>query len=159
MYQRITTSILLLVLFIFSNGEGYVGTKDFWPHILYPFFHANIFHLLGNLLALWMMKCKPYLLISLAIAILCSFIPSFVTEPTMGFSGVLFAMVGISWGLIGRFKDMCKKCGPILLITLLVPHMNAYIHAYCLLFGYLYGTLRIDDFIRDPYKMPKLFKL
>lgn len=59
----------------------------------------------------------------------------------MGFSGALFAMAGISWGKIGRFREMCKKCLPFIVITLIIPHINALIHVYCLFLGYLYGFI------------------
>lgn len=57
----------------------------------------------------------------------------------MGFSGVLFAMVGISWGKTHRFKDMMVRNKWILIIPAFIPHINFLIHIYCLLFGYLYG--------------------
>ena len=108
-------------------------------HLLYPFSHANIWHLAGNILCLWMLRCPLHIYATYVCAVLCSFLPCFVAEPTMGFSGVLFAMVGISWGKIHRFRDMLKKNIWVLIIPAFLPHINFLIHLYCLLLGYLYG--------------------
>ena len=59
----------------------------------------------------------------------------------MGFSGVLFAIVGISWGKVHRFRDMLTKNIWFLIIPAFIPHINFLIHLYCLLLGYLYGHL------------------
>lgn len=57
----------------------------------------------------------------------------------MGFSGVLFAMVGIGWGRTGQFVKMLDKNKWFLIIPLFLPHVNAFIHLYCLLLGYVAG--------------------
>lgn len=116
-------------------------TKDIIQHILYPLSHANIWHLLANILCLWMLRCRLHIIVTYLIAVLCSFMPCFVSEPTMGYSGVLFAMVGISWGSIHRFKDMVWRNKWILIIPAFLPHINFMIHLYCLMAGYLYGSL------------------
>ena len=108
-------------------------------HLLYPFSHANIWHLAGNILCLWMLRCPMHIYATFVCAVLCSFLPCFVAEPTMGFSGVLFAMVGISWGKIHRFRDMMRKNIWVLIIPAFLPHINFLIHLYCLILGYLYG--------------------
>jgi hypothetical protein len=64
-----------------------------------------------------------------------------LSEPTYGFSGVLFAMVGVSWGRIHRFRDMILRNKWFLIIPAFLPHVNFLIHIYCLLFGYLYGSV------------------
>ena len=134
-----------------------VGSYFFLPkydsHLLYPFSHANVFHLMANILCLWMLRCKMHLPETYLIAVLCSLLPSFSLydgiagggftseEPTYGFSGILFAMVGISWGKIHRFRDMIQRNKWFLVIPAFIPHINFLIHIYCLLLGYLYGFL------------------
>lgn len=137
-------SYLLLPQFAFPDG-GVCG------HLLYSLSHANIFHLLANLLCLWMIRCPLHLLVAFVVAVLCSFLPCFVSEPTMGFSGVLFAVIGISWGRAHRFKDMIWKNKWFLVVPMFIPHVNAFIHLYCLIGGYLmgrmglYGANRLSD--------------
>ena len=112
-------------------------------HFLSLFSHANIFHLLGNLLCLWLMKCRLRLPQTLAIAFVCSFLPQWSlwgsTNLACGFSAVLFAAAGMAWGEAGRFKDMIKKCVLPLVIVGLFPNVNIFIHLYALLLGYAYS--------------------
>lgn len=134
------------------------SAAGFLPHLLYPLSHANIWHLAANVLCLWMLRCPLHLLATCIIAVLCSFLPSYslydtvcayfsctsaafspLSSPTMGFSGVLFAIVGISWGRVHRFRDMLWRNKWYLVIPAFLPHVNFLIHIYCLLAGYLYG--------------------
>lgn len=146
MYQRIIITILLTMAYFLLPKYGFTSyDSGLTGHLLYPISHANIFHLLGNVLCLWMLRCPLHIGICYAIAVLCGFLPCLTSEPTMGFSGILFAMAGISWGRTGKFGMMCRKCLPYILICLLIPHVNVMIHVYCLMAGYLYGTLKIED--------------
>ena len=137
---------------------GFTFHGDLAGHLLYPLSHANVWHLAANVLCLWMLRCPMRLPVTYAIAVLCSFLPSFclfdsivngsfysLQAPTYGFSGVLFAMVGISWGRIHRFKDMILRNRWILIIPAFIPHINFLIHIYCLLAGYLYGRYATRD--------------
>ena len=156
MRRRYDTIIRLVVSFILVGSYfvlpkyGFTFDSSLLSHLLYPLSHANIWHLAVNIMCLWMLRCPTYILTTFVIAVLCSFLPcpqfSFldvclVYEPTMGFSGVLFAMVGISWGKVKRFKDMIWRNKWFLIITAFIPHINFLIHFYCLLAGYLYGTI------------------
>lgn len=146
MYQRIVITILLVLSYCLLPQYGFTAyDSGVEAHLLYPISHANIFHLLGNILCLWMLRCPLHIFACYVIAVLCSFVPTLTSEPTMGFSGVLFAMAGISWGRVHRFRTMCRKCLPYILICLLIPHVNALIHVYCLMAGYLFGTLELED--------------
>lgn len=143
----LAASYLLFPSFVFPGG-GLIG------HLLYPLSHANIFHLLANLLCLWMIYCRLHLLPAFAVAVVCSFLPCFVAEPTMGFSGVLFAILGISWGRVHRFKDMLWRNKWFLVIPMFIPHVNGFIHLYCLVGGYFVGSMgwmskdeRFSDFL------------
>ena len=124
-------------------------------HLLYMVSHANIWHLLGNLFVLWIMRSRLYLQESLAIAFLCSYLPAVGLFPigmTVGFSGVLFAIFGIKWGVYCQAGDaagkeagdmalinfICKAL-PFALIGLIIPHVNGCLHLYCLIAGFLYG--------------------
>lgn len=144
MIQRIVISVILVLAYFLFPAVGYVGGVH-GANFVYPFCHANIFHLLSNILCLWLLSCPLNILATYIIAVLCSFLPAFTSEPTMGFSGVLFAIAGVSWGRTGLFNEMCRRCLPLILITLFIPHVNAFIHTYCLFVGYLYGSLKWND--------------
>ena len=153
-FVRLLVSLILVGSYFLLPRYGFTFHGDIAGHFLYPLSHANIWHLAGNILCLWVLRCPLHIFITYIIAVLCSFLPSFclfdcivngsfamADMPTYGFSGVLFAMVGISWGRIHRFKDMILRNKWILIIPAFLPHINFLIHLYCLLMGYAYGTI------------------
>lgn len=139
-FFKLIVSIVLVGSYFFLPEYGFTfSATPLTNHFLYPLSHANIWHLAGNILCLWMLRCPLHIIATFVCAVLCSFLPCFVAEPTMGFSGVLFAMVGITWGKIHRFRDMLWRNKWILIIPAFLPHINFMIHLYCLIVGYLYG--------------------
>ena len=138
-FKLLVSFVLVGSYFLLSKYGFTFSILPIENHLLYPFSHANIWHLAGNILCLWMLRCPLHIYATYVCAVLCSFLPCFVAEPTMGFSGVLFAMVGISWGKIHRFRDMMRKNIWVLIIPAFLPHINFLIHLYCLILGYLYG--------------------
>lgn len=153
-FHKVIVCLVLVGSYFFLPKYGFTSFDNIPAHILYPFSHANIWHLAANILCLWMIPCQTHIFVTYLIAVLCSFLPSISiydciaqgglaapSEPTYGFSGVLFAIVGISWGKVHRFRDMFWKNKWYLIIPAFFPHVNILIHVYCLLVGYLYGTL------------------
>ena len=157
---KLIVSLVLVGSYFFLPKYGFTSFDgnafDGFPvdNFLYPLSHANIWHLLANILCLWMLRCKMHIVATYLIAVVCSFLPSFsiydcvmqggfsaLSEPTYGFSGILFAMVGVSWGKIHRLRDMIVRNKWYLIIPAFLPHVNFLIHIYCLFAGYLYGTL------------------
>ena len=142
---KVIVSLFLVVWYFTMPQIGFNGFDthlygELSEHFIYSVCHANIWHLLANILCLWMIPCALHLSFSFLLAVLCSFLPCFTGEPTMGFSGVLFAIVGISWGRVGRFKDMIWRNKWFLIIPVFIPHVNALLHIYCLVAGYLLGS-------------------
>jgi len=147
---RLLVSCVLVGSYFLLPKYGFTFHSPLINHVLYPLSHANIWHLAANILCLWMLRCPLHIFTTFVCAVLCSFLPcpqlsivnyqlSIIFAPTMGYSGALFAMVGISWGKIHRFKDMMWRNKWILIIPAFIPHINFLIHLYCLLAGYLYG--------------------
>ena len=139
MIVRGIVSLCLVLSYFLLPKYGFTAEMDVC-HYLYPLSHANIWHLAANIMCLWMIKTDLNLVPSYTIAVMCSYLPCFVSEPTMGFSGILFAIVGISWGRVGRFKEMILRNKWFLIIPVFIPHVNAFIHLYCMLLGYLFGV-------------------
>ena len=143
--QKTILTAIMVAVFLFMPRMGY--TEDLlplMPHFIYPFSHANVWHLAANILCLWCVKCRMYAIQAYIMAVMCSFFPEpaiFHQEPTMGFSGVLFAMVGISWGQAVMLKMMFRKNWVVLVVPFFIPHVNALIHIYCLFAGYVYGSI------------------
>lgn len=155
---KVIVSIVLVVWYLTMPQVGFCGfgIHEYGVlsrHISYPLCHANIWHLMANILCLWSISCRMHLSSSYIIAVLCSFLPCFLSEPTTGFSGVLFALVGISWGRTRRFKDMLWRNKWFLVVPVFIPHVNAFLHFYCLVAGYLAGMYcltkpnKTDDWI------------
>lgn len=137
-FEKSVVSLFLVLWYFVGQRLGY-PSGGLLGHIIYPLCHVNIFHLLANILCLCMIPCRLRLPMSYLIAVVCSFVPCFIGEDTLGFSGVLFAIVGQSWGRVGRFKDMMWKNKWFLFIPIFIPHVNALLHLYCLLLGYVVG--------------------
>lgn len=143
---KVIVSVVLVVSWIampqFSFPEdGIIG------HCLYPLSHANVFHLAANVLCLWMIPCGLHLTTAYVVAVVCSFLPCFLGESTCGFSGVLFAIVGMSWGRVKRFKDMLWRNKWWLVIPMFIPHVNALLHIWCLLVGWIVGRIWQDKIL------------
>lgn len=122
----------------------HVGFSDGCPllyHLLYSFSHANLFHLAINLIVLWNIRNKIRPISSLTIAILASFLPMYVREPTMGMSGLLFASFGQMWGKTGRLKDVFIKVMPFVVCTMIIPNVNGLLHLYSFCIGYFYSYI------------------
>lgn len=158
--EKIAVTILLLLWFLIMPNKGYVN-DDAPYHIIYMLSHANVWHLLGNLLVLWLIKNRLFLIEGMFIAFLMSFVPALGTvwngfvlqDATMGFSGALFAMVGVKWGWsIYKTKDAAQRKKwyrdfltmvlPFSLCGVLMPNINWCLHTYCLLSGFIYGRCR-----------------
>ena len=87
--------ILFVVLLYFIIPQtGYVWNGPLLGHFIYPFCHANIFHLMGNCFCLWLFK-DTLNYNAWLIAILCSFFPCFIDTPTYGMSGVWVSLRGV----------------------------------------------------------------
>lgn len=165
MIEKCVVTLVLVACWAFLPAVGYTNgdtngdAANIKFHLLYIVSHANIWHLAGNLLCLWLIRRELYLYSSLVIAFLVSFIPAFSIYGdmgvTLGFSGVLFAIVGTKWGvyagervLFGQTpmdRKNTKRFLRLLLIAIigiLIPHVNWCLHTYCLLGGFGYGWFR-----------------
>ncbi len=143
---KVIASVVLVLLYFAMPQFAFPG-GGILGHILYPLSHANIWHLAANIVCLWMIPCGLHLLSAYLVAVLCSFLPCFLVESTCGFSGVLFAIVGMSWGMVRRFKDMLWKNKWWLVIPIFIPHVNALLHIWCLFGGFLVGYIWRDNLL------------
>lgn len=135
---KILLIILLTFLYIFIEKQEYFGYNNqrTWQHFTYMFFHANIFHLMGNCLAIYFIiyKGKIYYLLPLIyiISVVGSYI-DYTSVTTLGISSSIFAMVGINTYF---FRKRIGYIVMILLVGFLTPHINGMIHFICFALGY-----------------------
>lgn len=109
---------------------------------MYIFCHANIWHLAVNILVLFCIRGKIEILPPLVIAVIASYLPMYVAEPTMGISGFIFAVFGLMWGKLGWWKKAITVVGPYIIIPMVIPNVNGLLHLYCFLLGYIYASVR-----------------
>ena len=87
-----------LAVFYFAGVPGFLRTVEYPAMFVYPFFHANVAHLLLNCLAVWTVfdpKTRPewwYLPVGYIIAVATYWISG---QALIGFSCILFAVAGI----------------------------------------------------------------
>jgi len=144
-------SVVLAVSYFAAPQFAFPGGGVF-GHLFYPLSHANVFHLLANVLCLWMIPCGLHLCSAWVVAVACSFLPCFLGEDTCGFSGVLFAIVGMSWGRVKLFREMLWRNKWWIVIPMFVPHVNALLHVWCLLGGFLVGYIWRDNLLPNGTK-------
>lgn len=118
-------------------GEGFVPRSGLVPRLSYSFLHANVWHLLANLLVLWSIRRPMNVAAAYVIAVAASYLPMHADRPTVGLSGLLFAMFGIMWGHVGDARGFLRAGMPVILAMMLIPGVNGLLHLYCYLVGFI----------------------
>ncbi len=150
-YSKFIVTLILVVSNLCAPKVGFapLGAEDFdiTSNLLFPLFHANWLHLLCNLWCVWLIR-PPYCVFSgIVISFLCSLLPEpFISEPIMGISGILFAMIGAKFGKVGQAKELIRKTWLFFLVTAFLPNIACLYHLYCIALGYLWGAHK--DYIR-----------
>lgn len=129
--------LTLFCLLFYAWHIGFSADVSWQHHVLFNFCHANIFHLIINLMVLWQVQNRIPVVEALLVSFLASYLPMYVSAPTMGLSGFLFAAFGIMWGKTGRALDAMKAGLPFIFITMLLPNINGLLHLYAYVLGYL----------------------
>lgn len=131
-------SVALLVMSFFNAPVALAPHCSISARMAYHFFHANFFHALCNV---WCMLAIAFYYDiddwELFLAwIIAATIPSlFITAPTIGFSGICFALMGIVFYKVARKRLYLSWIIPIVAIGYFIPGMAATIHAYCFIVG------------------------
>lgn len=105
-FIRFGVIILLFVLFfIMPNDYGYYKDSSFISHLLFSFNHTSIFHVAINCVGFyffskWLFNIhsgKYWLTLGIPVlvSIASSYMVNFYSIPTVGFSGVVYAMIGV----------------------------------------------------------------
>lgn len=155
--------IVVSIINVLMNGEltsamGYYEGSDMITRVLYMFCHANIFHLIVNLYAIYKVRELSEVLIEkrigikhmsnivLVIAFAIGFLATFGSEgvlPTVGISGVISAYLGIVT------VSLWNKYSWTFLITTLIFNLIAYfignsnvmVHSLSFIYGCVLGFL------------------
>lgn len=132
---------------------GYSLTSPLYTHITYSFQHASVLHLVFNSLAFigFYRVLKNYIKYLFPIIVLIAICASFFSVyslPTVGASGMVYAMMGMYIGmiLIGRIKIVSKRDAWIGLVSLVLmftislfkESSNSLLHGVCIVMGFLF---------------------
>lgn len=164
--EKAAVMVLLCAWYALGPQKGY-HPGDISPllHLQAMVSHANIWHLLANLFALYLIG-RLYLVPAVMMAFVASYIPTVgtlwelvgccgtATDGTMGFSGVIFAILGILRGRhfvnyvtrdryygICVIEAFCKRVLPLALIGFFIPHVCWELHFYSLGLGVMWGIV------------------
>lgn len=137
-YAAIAILLLIYLLPVSTPSVAASTTSSWWTHLIYPFFHANIFHLLANIYALWFIRPTwAILLTAWAIAVASSWI---TPVPVVGFSSMIYAI----WGM--NMLNASQKSWIIFLainfITIFLPGMGWMVHFSAFTIGLLYSYFK-----------------
>lgn len=131
-------SVLLTVMAASALPFGVKGFgESLFPECLhYHFFHANIWHLLCNLLALYSYRPKwKTVIVAYICASVCALLPFMpMSQPTCGLSALIYACIARRYALLGINP---WKVLVINFAFILVPsvnwkiHLAAFIMSYC----------------------------
>lgn len=132
--RKVVVLISLLVLFLLLEPTPVYKGCGFLNHLIFHFYHANIWHLLGNGLCIYAMKRMNWA-VAYVIAVVCSFA---IVSPTVGMSGIIFAAIGIRMGCFANVKGLWRCCISAILFGLL-PGVSLVFHLLSLLAGFAYG--------------------
>lgn len=148
-------AIILALRLVDANGYdiGIYHQAPMSSRLLYPFFHASFLHAAINawcLLTLAFAYNVSLRMMITALVIAVSFPVDTMYDilqvscfllPTIGLSGVCYALMGRMTFLVRRKMYYQTWIGFYLIIGFMLPNVNAWIHLYCYLAGVFVGFL------------------
>lgn len=146
--------VFALVYLFADNSLGFCTGSALYTHVTFIFQHAGIIHLLINSLSFFLVYTTMRNIMSayifVPVALISTFVSSFVSIeiiPTIGASGMIYAMIGI-YICATLLNDTIKITDTrryllflfiialSLIVSIINPTSNFFLHAYSLLFGF-----------------------
>lgn len=135
---------VMLLLGIDAHSVGVYDGCRWYQHLTYQFFHANIFHLAANLYVMWL--CATRLKLSQRQMLLCLAIsamtPATSLMPTIGASGIVYAMLGIINTMVVEKLRFAMWIAVYIAISALF-NCNWSIHLYCYALGFMFNSITL----------------
>lgn len=135
---KITASATLSIIFLLPVCATDMSASyhtAWWTHFTYMFFHANVWHLASNIYSLCLFSPSPAKLF--AACVIAAIASVFSSQPVLGFSGVVFALWGIS--MLKAGKKACILFTVSAVVSLLVPAFSASVHIGSFFLGWCYA--------------------
>lgn len=148
-----TIILINLLSNIDSEAVGIMQGATFCNRLTYSFFHASFLHAFMNVwcllsivfiypISIWALLIAFGIAASFPVDTLCSLSPIFsFTIPTIGLSGVCFALMGRISFMVRRKWYYQGWLAFYLALGFLFPNTNGWLHLYCYLMGMLVGFL------------------
>ena len=132
-------------IYSYSQPHSHLAYQPYWAHLAYHFFHANVLHLFLNL---WCFLSCVFLADMSAGKLFAAYLiactaPALSPVPTVGFSGVCFALLGfVMWQSGNKLEYNAYVLLGIVLPLVVVPHaLNNLLHLYCYAVAVILGAL------------------
>lgn len=144
----LTLAAIVMFIYVFIDiapeDVGIMQGVTFSNRLTYSFFHASFLHALINVWCLlsvvFMYPISIWsLLMAFAVAISFPIDVVSVTMPTIGLSGVCFALMGRISFMVRRKWYYQAWLWFYILLGFLFPNTNGWLHLYCYLMGALIG--------------------
>ena len=140
MQKKITKIVLIAAMTIVFAVEWATGTFVTDNALVNQFLHANIFHLALNCWAIKSIvrsEVMPPVVLAI-VAILLGWVGFVCAETVVGFSGALYAMLGIQWRLFGNKTNFIITAS-IFVLGLILPGLTFIAHALPFFLGLAVG--------------------
>ena len=145
--EIIAFGIVCAVMLMLGINAMLVGIYDgcrWHQHLIYQFFHANIFHLAVNLYVMWL--CVTRFKLSQRQMLMCFIIsaltPATLPMPTIGASGIVYAMLGIINTMVAKKLRFAMWIAVYIAISALF-NCNWSIHLYCYALGFMFNSITL----------------
>ena len=144
--------VCAVTMFISANpyAIGVYNGCQWYQHLTYQFFHTSIFHLGANIYVMWFCTTRFalkqwQLLMCLIISMLT---PPIYTMPTIGASGIVYAMLGMINAIVLKKLRFASWIALYITISAFL-NCNWVIHLLCFILGF------ITNYIVDLWKRLK----
>ena len=134
-FKIIACGLLVAIFIAIGIPYGFLGWHIIPRALTYHFFHANIFHLIGNCFCLWQLcRFGKVTYKSLAVAfVIATITPLLVHAPMVGFSNILYALTGLAFYSFARKNVIILIAATAAMIPF--PQIAAVPHLVSLILG------------------------
>lgn len=138
---EIVVFAMVCIVALFASANPYVigvyNGCQWYQHLTYQFFHASVFHFGANIYVMWVcadrFNLKQWqLLVCLVISMLT---PPIHTMPTIGASGIVYAMLGMINTMVLKKLRFASWIALYITISAFF-NCNWILHLFCFILGF-----------------------